>query len=203
MLGIGDDELRALREARAVVERVEVLALFGEAGRQRVARDLIVVVGVHRLAELDHDEVRHVDDVVDGTDAGALEALLHPLRRRANLDVLDDARAEAVAEVARLDANGDHVRRLGRIVLVANDGRPLRLVARQHRDFAHEADDAEAVAAVRRELELEHDVVEAEYVLGRHTDRRIRRQDVDAVLLLLRQLREVEVELASRAEHAV
>ena len=203
MLGIGDDELRALREARAVVERVEVLALFGEAGRQRVARDLIVVVGVHRLAELDHDEVRHVDDVVDGTDAGALEALLHPLRRRANLDVLDDARAEAVAEVARLDANGDHVRRLGRIVLVANDGRPLRLVARQHRDLAHEADDAEAVAAVRRELELEHDVVEAEYVLGRHTDRRIRRQDVDAVLLLLRQLREVEVELASRAEHAV
>ena len=203
MLSIGDDELRALREARAVVERVEVLALFGEAGRQRVARDLIVVVGVHRLAELDHDEVRHVDDVVDGTDAGALEALLHPLRRRANLDVLDDARAEAVAEVARLDANGDHVRRLGRIVLVANDGRPLRLVARQHRDLAHEADDAEAVAAVRRELELEHDVVEAEYVLGRHTDRRIRRQDVDAVLLLLRQLREVEVELASRAEHAV
>ena len=196
MLGIGDDELRALREARAVVERVEVLALFGEAGRQRVARDLIVVVGVHRLAKLDHDEVRHVDDVVDGADAGTLEALLHPLRRRADLDVLDDARAEAVAEVARLDADGDHVGSLGRIVLVAGDGRPLRLVARQHRDLAHEADDAEAVAAVCRELELEHDVVEAEHVLGRHADRRVRRQDVDAVLLLLRQLREVEVELA-------
>ena len=89
MLSIGDDELRALREARAVVERVEVLALLREAGRQRMARDLIVVVGVHRLAELDHDEVRHVDDIVDGADAGALEALLHPLRRRANLDVLD------------------------------------------------------------------------------------------------------------------
>ena len=203
MLGIGNDELRPLGEARAVVERVEILARFCETGRQRVARDLIVVVGVHRLAELDHDEVRHIDDIVNGADASTLEALLHPLRRRTDLDVLDDARAEAVAEVARLDADRDHVCSLGCIILLAGDDRPFWLVARQHGNLAHKADDTEAVAAVCRELELEHDIVEAEHILGRHADRRALWQDVDAVLLLFCQLREVEVELTGRTEHAV
>ena len=79
----------------------------------------------------------------------------------------------------------------------------IHIFARQHGNLAHKADDTEAVAAVCRELELEHDIVEAEHILGRHADRRVRRQDVDAVLLFLRQLREVEVEFTGRAEHAV
>ena len=173
MLAVRDDEFLSLGDARAVVERVEVLPRLGATRRERMPRDLIVIIGMHRLAELEHDEVRHIDDVVDGADAGPLEALLHPLRRRRDLDILHDAHAEAIAEILRLDARLDEVGRLGCIVLLTANDRPLRLVPREDGDLAHETEHAEAIAAVRRELELEHDIVEAEHVLRRHTDRRI------------------------------
>ena len=173
MLAVRDDEFLSLGDARAVVERVEVLPRLGATRRERMPRDLIVIIGMHRLPELEHDEVRHIDDVIDGADAGPLEALLHPLRRRRDLDILHHAHAEAIAEILRLYARLDEVGRLGCIVLLTANDRPLRLVPREDGDLAHETEHAEAIAAVRRELELEHDIVEAEHVLRRHTDRRI------------------------------
>ena len=203
MLGIGDDELVALRDARRIVERMEVLACGRTARRQLVARDFIIIIGMHRLAELEHDEIRDIDDIVDGADAGTFEALLHPGRRRADLDVLDDTRTEAVAEVIGLDTDFYEVGGFCCIIFLAGNRRPFRSVARQHGDFAHEAEHAEAVAAVRRKLEFEDDIALAEHVFCRHADRRVIWQDVDAVELVFRHLRRVEMELARRAEHAV
>jgi len=52
------------------------------------ARDTILeIVGVHRVAELEHHEVRDVDDVRDRSDAEGLEAIPEPRRRRADRDV--------------------------------------------------------------------------------------------------------------------
>ena len=74
----------------------------------RIAR---VVVGVQRAAEVVHHVVRDVDDVRDRAHAGRLQARLEPQRRRADRDVLEDARREARAEVLVLDRDRDPVGR--------------------------------------------------------------------------------------------
>ena len=53
---------------------------------------------VQRLPKLEHDVVRHVDDVVDGARTGGGHLLGEPLRRGADLHVADDARGVARAE---------------------------------------------------------------------------------------------------------
>ena len=40
--------------------------------------DVVVVICMQGYAQLDHDVVRHVDDVVNRTNAGLAQALLHP-----------------------------------------------------------------------------------------------------------------------------
>ncbi len=71
-----------------------------------VAFEQRVVVGMQRLAEFEHHVVGDVDDRGDRADAAALEALLHPRRRRrARVDALDDAGAKARARERVLDAD--------------------------------------------------------------------------------------------------
>ena len=158
---------------------------------------------MHGLAELQHDEVRDVDDIVDGADACIFQPLRHPCGRRRDLDVLQDARGEAAAKLGHRYADLDEVRSPdGGVFFDANLGE-LRLASREHGGFAHKAQDAEAVAAVRRKLEFQDDAVESQDLARRNPYGRIGRQDVDAVLLLLCQLRFIELQFAGGAKHAV
>ena len=137
-----------------------------------VARQPFEIERVHRLADLEHHVVGDVDDVVDRADAGGLEALAQPVRRRRDRD-LEDLRAVARAEVRRLDDDveaesliPDPVDPGSRIPdpdpgsRIADRGsrHAVQKLQRQppdRRGFAREADVAQAIRSVRRDLEVD------------------------------------------------
>ena len=75
-----------------------------------MSHNLIVIIGMHRLTEFNHDKIRHIDHIVDSADASTFKALLHPLRRRADLDILDDTRTETVTKLVGGNTDRNHVR---------------------------------------------------------------------------------------------
>src|SRR5207248_7795851 len=65
------------------------------------------VEGVDRLAPLDHDVVRGIDDVADRADARGEDAHLDPVGRLSYLDVLDPPADEPRAEALVVDRHGE------------------------------------------------------------------------------------------------
>ena len=74
--GIGDDQRVRIELAGHVVERLEALAGRRPADDDPAVVDRGRVERVDRLAELDHDVVRGVDDVADRSVAGGQQAHL-------------------------------------------------------------------------------------------------------------------------------
>ena len=72
---------------------------------------------MQRLAALEHDVVRHVDDVGDRPHADHGEPGLHPRRRRRDVYAVYDASRVARAEVRGVDVDADRGSRR-RILLV-------------------------------------------------------------------------------------
>ncbi len=182
--------------ARSAVERADQLPRTREAGLEQAAADVAPVVGVGRAAEVEHHVVRDVDDVRDRTGAGRAEALAQPERRGADADAREGAGREAQAAGGVGDAHLDDVASVA-------GGRRRALGQRQEvgvedrRDLAGDAADREAVAAVRLDGEVEHDLVERHEVAQVGADLRPLRQHDDAVVLRR------ELELALREHHPV
>ena len=125
-------------------------------------RDGVVVEGVERLAQLPEDVVRHVHEVVDGAQAHRAQPLGEPRGRGLDRETGDDARGVARAEVGV--ENLDRRERCGvGLPFLDRDLREAEGRARERRDFARDADDAERVGAVRRDLDLEDRVVGPRY----------------------------------------
>ena len=154
---------------------------------------------MERLPQLEQDVVGHVDDVVDGARAQSGDALDKPVRGRTHLDVADDARRVARAQLGLVDLYRDEVGDL----LVVERPRHLawRLVA--PRDVVHRAHLArkalhgQAVGTVRRDLEVEHRVREALPLGELGPERRVFGQHHDARVVA------ANAQLACRADHAV
>ncbi len=148
----------ASKLALDAVERRHRLALGGGADDQRAVGDPVEVEGVQRLRGQQHHVVGDVDDVVDRALAGRRQPGLQPRRRGADLDVGEDARGEARAEVGDLDGDRGVVLDLavavGVGVLVPRRGAERR--RRDRVDLAGDPVDPEAVDPVRGHLELEH-----------------------------------------------
>ena len=73
------------------------------------ARDSCEVIGVSRLAKLEHHVVRCVDDVVDGSHASERQSASDPLWRGPHLDPTQDRNAQTRAQ-PRIDDLGRHDR---------------------------------------------------------------------------------------------
>ena len=150
---------------------------------------------MQRLAALDHDVVRHVDDRLNRPEPGAPQSLAHPQWcPRVGLEPAQHAARESRTARARTERNrkgfadrgGDGRRIAVREVHVAPSG-----------ELTCDTDHAEAVAAVRRDVDLEHGVVEAQVLGERSTFGRVgieKQQAVDVV---------DQLELLGRAQHAV
>ena len=87
--GIGDHEHVGGQLVGLAVDRLQGLALPSPTRDHGPPADLRQVVGVERLAALEHDVVGHVDDIADWSDAERLQPLTHPPGRLANFEVGD------------------------------------------------------------------------------------------------------------------
>ena len=159
---------------------------------------------MHRLAELEDDVVRDVDDRADAALPGATQALSQPQRRRPGVVDVDE---QAVVEPRAGRSGGERHRRtlrqradtLRRAAGGRRDRRAVRSAeggAGERRGLAREAAHGHRVATVRRDRELEHRVVEIERLPQVGADGRIGGQFEDAVRDL------GEAEFLGRAQHA-
>ena len=218
------DNARALALRRVgdqQILRVEV-TLFLIQGHQRFAgastahddrgSKVTQVVGVHRLAKVQHDVVRDVDSQGQRAHARSFKALDHPARRRSvRVGATNDACNEAVHADASTDrgvirednreAIGVRSRRLAR-----NHARQAGIAergTRRVRVLAGNAAHREAVTTVRSHVNLQdlftqpqprHDI---RADLGNLTVREILRQHDDARVVL------AQAKLTSGANHAI
>ena len=208
---IGDEQILRIQLSLLLVQGHEALARAG-AAHDDGRRERSQVVGVHRLAEVEHDVVRDVDGQRQGTHAGGLEALNHPTRGRSGrVGAAHDARDEAVDTRAAADrrvVGEDHGEALGvgRGGLGGHDAGQARVaeggagrVGVLARDAAHR----EAVAAVRGHVDLQDLFAQAQpgddvgADRGNLTVREVLRQHDDAVVIL------TQTKLARGADHAV
>ncbi len=193
-LGVRDDQVIGMQVALDVVQGRQDLALAGPAHAQLGAGQGGQVVGVHGLAELEHDQVGHVDERADGPDPALGEALPYPPGRRVGqLQVLQRPRHELRAPVEGLDGHG-HVApgyRRGDL------GQPYRSGAGEGGDLTGDPEDREVVAAVGHDLDVDDRLPQRHQVVDVDPQRRGRVQDHDAAVVV------AELELAGRGQHAV
>ena len=155
---------------------------------------------MHGLAVLQHDVVRNIHQVINRAHAGVADPLPHPGRGGRDPDVPYHAGGVAAAERGLLH---DHLRQVVNIPAglgLHHRGVQLQLLIEGHGGFAGQADHAEAVGAVRRDLELHHVVVasdEGGYVVAGAA---VLAEDEDPVLDAVRELLLLGVEVGELAD---
>ena len=201
-LRVGNDEHAGRESVVVAVERPERFALFGAADDDLAVVQAGVIERVHRLAVLEHDVVRDIDDVVDRAHAGRAQTAAHPLRRRGDLDIFHHARGVARAELRVLDLHGE----LFMDIAVAGSHRGLG--KRQRRvecagALAGKSAHGKAVGAVVRDLKLHDAVVETADLADIVAGDAVLFEDENAVLDRVREVALLKPQLAERAEHAL
>lgn len=195
---IGDDEVVVDERARDPVEPHEGLTGLRAANFDAIARDLLAIEGVHRMAEEEERLVRDVDEARDGARAERLEAKAQIERRRAVVRAREQRVGVVVAALGRRER---HVDRFGAASrgLRAVAGRQGERNREERADLARESHVPEGVGTVRRDGELVDPVLEGGPRFGeaRTGGREISREDQDALAFF----RETELLLA--AEHAL
>ena len=106
-LRILDHQHIALQCTLGLVQCHEALAGLRILNDDLSAFDLIDIEGVDRLSVFQHDEVRDIDDVVDGTHPRVHQSLLEPPRGLLHLHVRDDSGNIALAAFRIFDLYGD------------------------------------------------------------------------------------------------
>ena len=199
-LAVGDEAHAGVEHALLAVERRELLVLLGGTNHHTtVAIALgkgVQVKGVQRLTGEHHHVVGDVDDVVVRAHAQGVEALDHPVWRRADLDVAHDAGNVAVAQALVGDLDRKLV--VGRAAGLDLDGGQLNveIAVEDGAGLAGHADHGQAVGTVGRDLTVEHGVARAHVLGKRHAAGRILGQDHDAGVVA------TQAELARGAVHA-
>jgi hypothetical protein len=179
-LGVRDHQIVGGQRPRGTVQRRELLVRPRAADADPPAAECRPVEGVQRLAELEEHQVRHVDDHVDRAHPGRGEPLGEPRRARPDRDAAHQPRAVARAAFGVLDLDV-HRRGGGLALLFRLDRRHPQRTAEMRAHLARDAEDRRAVAAVRRERDLEHVVAGREHRVEPRTDGRCVGQDEDSV----------------------
>ena len=153
---VGDEQVVGVETALHVVEGGQRLARLRPPHHDGPGQPRRVV-GVQRLAQLEHHVVGDVDDQRDGAHPGPEQPPLHPpRRRRRRVDPVDAAGHEAQAAVVgqrdgppvTLGGGHRHAARGVDVVHVGGDG-----------ELARQPAHGERVAAVGRDVQLDHRVV--------------------------------------------
>src|SRR6266404_8578246 len=105
---------------------------------------------MRRLAELEHHEVRDIDDVVDRANTNAFDSCAQPLRAGSDFHIVDLAGGEKRTFARSTD---DYAGLLDVDLRVA--WCRLEFLSSQRGDFARESEMTEQIAAVGRDLDVE------------------------------------------------
>ncbi len=175
---VRDDQHILIHLYRAAVQQFEGLSR-GTGARLYRTLQQAEIVAVQRLPVLQQHVIRDIHHGVDGADAAAPQPLLHPQRRaRPGVDAAYHPADEPGTALGREHPNGMGVVR-GRGH--RRHGRVCQRRAGEGRDLTRHAEDAEAVATVRRQVDIDDGVRQAEQFAERHARRRVCRQFHDAV----------------------
>ena len=203
---VGDNERLCVEHVILIVERTEFLALCGAAHGDSRAVKALVVKCVHRLTVLKHDIVGDIDDIVDRTHAGRAESCSHPEGRGCDLNVFDDARGVARAEICRVDLYRKIIVYRIAVARTAHlGGVQLKFAVKGDRRLARKTDHREAVGAVGCNLEFDGGIRKAERLadIFAYHRREFLAEDEYAVADGTRHIMLGDVELAYGAEHTV
>ena len=192
-VGVGDDQEFIGQRTVALIQGLHDFAGAGAAHADR-AFQLVGVEGVHWLAEFKHHEIADIHQRADRAKPGALEFFGQPQgRSRRRIQALDHATAIARAIGASLQH--DIERRFRRQLCLGNLQRiHLRAHGRSHVE-SHAAD-RKTVGAVRRQLQFETGIRQAEIRSQRGANGRIERQFEQT-----RRIR-IHAQFLRRAQHA-
>ena len=139
---------------------------------------------MQRAAAVVGDEVGDVDERVDRTKADCLQPLLQPFRRRAVLDAAHETKRERRAQRMGLAEVELHRHRAGEFAFDRLRCAVLECADIGRGEIARDAVDARAIGAVRRQVDVDHRVVEA-FVFGKaRAERRVVGQLDDAVVVI-------------------
>ena len=202
--GVGDD---AVGRGGRIGLAVQGDQMFGLAAldMSRLGRDLAAahhdlgpdqlghVIDVQRAGAVIGDQIGHIDQPVDRTQADGRQAFLQPGRRRPVLDAPDHPAGEDRAHLGRVQPHGDR-RREG--PAHHGDVEMLQLADAGGGEIPRDTGDAQPVGPVRRDFEIDHGF-RAEQAGDRRPDRDFQRQLLDAVALI------GQLQLRGRTQHAV
>ena len=184
------------------VEGNKLFALFSTAHDERMAGNLISIISMHRLAQLQHNIVRYVDYVADGAHAAGTQTTLHPFGRRSNFDILQHAGSKTAAQLRRSNLYVHIIACLALSSLLNVHSRHFQRTAGDSADFTSQTDNAEAVSTVAGQVDINNGVIQTKHRLHINANRRIRRQNEDALALLGQQQLGVNAQLIGAAQHA-
>ena len=189
---VGDDDVLRVEGAVDPVEGLEHLAGLGVADGDGAVQQR-PVVGVDRVAGLQHRVVGGVHDVADGAHAGQVQPLLDLRRRGAHGDALDAAAVPAPypGAVGKGHLDGGVA---ARVVAELGEG---QVRTRQRVQVAGQAPDGGAVAPVGGQVDVEDGFLEVEPVGDVGADGRVVAQQPDAGVVL------AHAQLTGGGEHAV
>ena len=147
----------------------------------QIALHLGRVEDVHRPALVEGHVIGDIDQGIDRAKADCLQALLHPGGARAVLHAAHQAQRKAGAQALVIEINGDGDRRFA-LDREAGQLRGLQRAETGSGEITGNAIDARAIGAVRRQVNLDHRIVETGIGGKRGSDRRILGQVDDAVM---------------------
>src|SRR4029077_9927041 len=163
------DAIVRLERVSLSIERQKFLALARKSHINAVLQ-FIGIESMRRLTELKHHEIRDVDDVVDRANADALNFRAQPLRAGTHFYVVNFAQREEWAFAACRDGNG-----AGAPPGCFSRTRRERRGSSQRRDFTREAEMAQQITAVWRDLDVQNRI-RWEEISDRHANFCIGRQ---------------------------
>ena len=192
---VGDHAHRVVERVGLAVERQQAFARPGAAHRE-IAVHLGGVEHVQRPAAVVGDEVGDVDQRVDRAQPDRGEPALQPVGRRAVLHAAHEAQRERRAERRRRAEFERHLHRAGELALDRLDRRVLERAHVGGGKVARDAVHAGAVGTVRRQVDLDHRIVEARPLGVVRAERRVGRQVDDALVVV------GDLQLELRHQHA-
>ena len=163
LFAVGNDEHIGFEISFLIVERHELFFVACGSDLDVLAVKTSVVEGVHRLTVFEHDVVRDIYDIIDGTNARCAKSHTEPKRRGCDLYVLYDTRAVTEAFFCVMDGDIDIICNIVARFLDGGCG-DLRGLFKACRAFSCKTDNGKTVGAVRGDLKFDRLIAHTENV---------------------------------------